>query len=87
MQRHADWTLVEYAPERWAALNQEGEVFGYGGFGGVWRTVEYWVGGRPWSRHWWRPESAPPRGAAYGEGGWGWRGPLPGLGKQIGDGW
>jgi hypothetical protein len=63
--RGADWTLVHWKGEWWLALNQDGEIFAMGHWGMCKDNVGYW-----------RLHGLP-RGAAYGEHGPGYRGPLP----------
>jgi hypothetical protein len=59
-ERRADWTLVKLKAHHWVAMNQEGEVFSYGKCARD--NVAYWC------------KYGPPKGAAYGEHGRGWRG-------------
>ena len=77
--RRADWTLVQLTGGsttfrgshawrgRWVALNQRGEIYVYGVWADCWESAKHWA------------RVAPPRGAAEGEDGTGWRGPVPGL--------
>lgn len=82
-ERGADWTLIqlsgrlrrkefqgkpiEYWDGTWVATNQRGDVYLYGEWGDCWRSAVHWA------------RYGPPRGAAEGEDGTGWRGPVPGL--------
>ena len=82
-QRGADWTLVQLSGRlhlthfegrpmekwggQWVATNQRGDVYLYGEWGDCWRSAVHWA------------RFGPPKGAAEGEDGTGWRGPVPGL--------